>query len=249
MAVNVSKVSEPIACATTFLPKTQAVLSYRWSVCDAKTLLNKFASVTSPKFAVVVDNKTSLWQLLIQKYNSQFSMFLYSEAEDTSSPRLKVVLQDCTFTFVNLEKKEVVYTKILPSVDCNIGSGQVEYGRVCLGIREVDQYFCDGRLTIQVDAILCSCSDTVMHIEEKPVLQDKLMPLVSLFDNDLFTDLTIKCGGEEFKAHKAVLACQSPVFRRMLESDMKEQRTNIIEISDVDPEVMSDLLAYLYTAW
>ena len=44
--------------------------------------------------------------------------------------------------------------------------------------------------------------------------------------------------------HKAVLASQSPVFRRMLESDMKEQRT---EIPDVDPVVMSDLLTYLYT--
>ena len=47
--------------------------------------------------------------------------------------------------------------------------------------------------------------------------------------------------------HKAVLASQSPVFRRMLESDMKEQRTNVIEISDVDQAVISDMLAYIYT--
>ena len=68
-----------------------------------------------------------------------------------------------------------------------------------------------------------------------------------MFADEIFTDLTIKCGGEEFKVHKAVLASQSPVFRRMLESDMKEQKTNVIEISDVDPMVMSDLLTYLYT--
>ena len=54
---------------------------------------------------------------------------------------------------------------------------------------------------------------------------------------------------EEFKAHKAILASQSPVFRKMLEADMKEKRLGIIEISDPDikPAVISDLLAYLYT--
>ena len=74
-----------------------------------------------------------------------------------------------------------------------------------------------------------------------------LAGMKSLLEDKTFFDLNIKCGGEEFKVHKAVLASQSPVFRRMLESDMKEQRTNVIEISDVDQAVISDMLAYIYT--
>ena len=68
-----------------------------------------------------------------------------------------------------------------------------------------------------------------------------------MLSDSLHSDLTIRCGRKEFKVHKAVLASQSPVFRRMLESDMKEQRTNVIEISDIDQAVISDMLAYIYT--
>ena len=54
-----------------------------------------------------------------------------------------------------------------------------------------------------------------------------------LFDNKLFTDLTIECGDKEFEAHKAILASQSPVFKRMFEVDMKEKHCGIIAESYV----------------
>ena len=109
------------------------------------------------------------------------------------------------------------------------------------------KYLCDGTLTVQVDAALYCHIDVFKEPGVSAKLDNVALGMKNMFTDTLFTDLTIKCGGEEFKVHKAVLASQSPVFRRMLESDMKEQRTNVIEISDTDPQVISNLLAYLYS--
>ena len=71
--------------------------------------------------------------------------------------------------------------------------------------------------------------------------------LKSLFEDKVFADVTILCGDESFDAHKAILASQSPVLRKMFEVEMKEKHSNVIEIVDLDPSVVSDLLSFLYT--
>ena len=68
-----------------------------------------------------------------------------------------------------------------------------------------------------------------------------------LYKNKVLTDTAIKCGDKEFKVHRAFLASQSPVFQAMFEVDMKEKQSGVIEVSDITPEAMSDLVTYLYT--
>ncbi|XP_021044636.1 TD and POZ domain-containing protein 3-like, partial [Mus pahari] len=51
-----------------------------------------------------------------------------------------------------------------------------------------------------------------------------------LWENSLFTDCCLLVAGHEFKAHKAILAARSPVFRAMFEHEMKETLKNPIEI-------------------
>ena len=51
----------------------------------------------------------------------------------------------------------------------------------------------------------------------------------------------------ELFAHKVILAARSPVFARMFERDMQESQTNRIEINDVRPEVLKQMLVYIYT--
>ena len=50
-----------------------------------------------------------------------------------------------------------------------------------------------------------------------------------------------------FYAHKAILAARSPVFAKMLSHDMKESATNTIELLDIEPAVLKELLTYIYT--
>lgn len=68
-----------------------------------------------------------------------------------------------------------------------------------------------------------------------------------LFESNQFADVNLTCAGREFKCHKAILTARSPVLAAMFEHDMKERQHNRVEIEDMDPEVMADMLRFIYT--
>lgn len=53
--------------------------------------------------------------------------------------------------------------------------------------------------------------------------------------------------GKEYQAHKAVLAARSPVFAAMFEHEMEERKHNRVEITDVDADVLREMLRFIYT--
>ncbi|GMS89137.1 hypothetical protein PENTCL1PPCAC_11312, partial [Pristionchus entomophagus] len=57
------------------------------------------------------------------------------------------------------------------------------------------------------------------------------------------------CMGDHrtFYVHKAILASRSKVFRAMFEHKMSESSRNEVLIDDVEPEVMREMLLYMYT--
>ncbi|XP_013394154.1 protein roadkill [Lingula anatina] len=71
--------------------------------------------------------------------------------------------------------------------------------------------------------------------------------LGSLFERSAFSDVMLNVGGREFQAHKAILAARSPVFNAMFEHDMEERKLNRVEITDVEHEVMREILRFIYT--
>lgn len=119
--------------------------------------------------------------------------------------------------------------------------------------RGLDEYVHNDTLTIQVNASLLCHSG--MLADEDAELNEKIssdqVPLYNglktLLSEELFVDITIKCGDEEYRAHKAVIAAQSPVFKKMFETNMKEKAANLVEITDTDSMVISEMLTYLYT--
>lgn len=71
--------------------------------------------------------------------------------------------------------------------------------------------------------------------------------LGGLFENQKFSDVTLAVSGREFQAHKAILAARSPVFAAMFEHEMEERKHNRVEITDVDHEVLREMLRFIYT--
>ncbi|XP_038167790.1 speckle-type POZ protein-like [Arvicola amphibius] len=71
--------------------------------------------------------------------------------------------------------------------------------------------------------------------------------LGELWENSCFTDCCLVVAGQEFLAHKAILAARSPVFRAMFEHDMEESRKNRVEIHDMEPEVFKAMMDFIYT--
>jgi len=65
--------------------------------------------------------------------------------------------------------------------------------------------------------------------------------------NGPFSDCIVRAGdGREFKVHRLVLAVASPVFHRMLESEMAEGRTATVQLQDADPVTVELLLQHIY---
>lgn len=68
-----------------------------------------------------------------------------------------------------------------------------------------------------------------------------------LFEGQKFSDVILSVNGREFAAHKAILAARSPVFSAMFEHEMEEKKQNRVEITDMDHEVLREMLHYIYT--
>ena len=77
--------------------------------------------------------------------------------------------------------------------------------------------------------------------------------MAALLENCKLTDVTLVSGGgvntstTEHKAHKAMLAAQSPVFAAMFEHDTKERAESRVEIVDLEGPVIQEMLRFIYT--
>ncbi|KAL4239391.1 hypothetical protein ACF0H5_000208 [Mactra antiquata] len=66
--------------------------------------------------------------------------------------------------------------------------------------------------------------------------------------SDLFCDITLAAGGQEFKCHKIVLASFSPYFHAMFTGNLAESTQDVVTINDVEGSVMELLINYAYTS-
>lgn len=65
-------------------------------------------------------------------------------------------------------------------------------------------------------------------------------------------DVSFEVNGENFSAHKLVLAARSPVFRAQLFGPMKEQNTQCIKVEDIEApvfKVQPIFLLFLFSSW
>ena len=68
-----------------------------------------------------------------------------------------------------------------------------------------------------------------------------------LFNNKTSSDAKIMCGNEEFFCHKIILSVRSPVFEAMFQTDMIENNREVVLIQDIKPEVVKEMLHFIYT--
>lgn len=68
-----------------------------------------------------------------------------------------------------------------------------------------------------------------------------------LLDKSILTDIQLKCGCDIIPAHKVILAARSKVFSAMIQHEMIESKSGIIDIKDVEPFVLRTFVSYLYS--
>ena len=241
--VPLSTVPRPEITAT--LSPAKEEISYRWIIHSARDVLSAkrgdfilWSPIFTPKRSVSSQKLT--WRLGFVRGGSGNVFICLHQNEELNLNDQEILISTCTFTLLDFKNNNCRPV----SVNCS----SVKKGK-CASMRLRD-FGPDAEVTfaIQVNATILFPSSITMVLHD--LTQDKTplhCGLKTLFDNELFVDTTIKCGEREFKVHKAVLAAQSPVFKSMFEADMRETQLGLIEIPDTEPEVISDMLSFLYT--
>jgi hypothetical protein len=73
-----------------------------------------------------------------------------------------------------------------------------------------------------------------------------LADLKGLLADTEHSDFVIKCSGETFNCHRAILSARSTVFRAMLASGREEAREGEVTVDDVQPEILKKIIEFIY---
>ena len=248
-----------------------------WTVKDADIVIAKAAQdVVSPSFSMLglkkkfvihitritrhtydLLNKTSRYlQISIREEGQLTSLQLASfqacfpKSTPLSINDINVWILQCSCDILN-PHNEVISSYSMAASTFFIKKGIAESVSVQFdGTKEVfKSYLYNGALTVQVKGTFMLLNNPIASVWKEVIPQETSIKkkLKLMYDEQLFTDVQIKVGGNTFKAHRGVLASHSSVFRRMFEVNMRERREGVVEISDVQPAVMSELLAFFYT--
>ncbi|UYV69663.1 SPOPL, partial [Cordylochernes scorpioides] len=105
----------------------------------------------------------------------------------------------------------------------------------------------DDKLTVYCEVIVIEdCANVLGQIE---TMQFKVpecrwaQDMGSLLESQKFSDVVLNVGGHLVQAHKNILAARSQVFAAMFTHEMEEKSGD----SWVDPEVLAEMLWYIYT--
>lgn len=103
--------------------------------------------------------------------------------------------------------------------------------------------FCE--LTYAIDVVVIPSQGSPLRTENSESTQPKDMAS-ELYESRMFSDVVLVVNKRDFRAHKAILASRSPVFKAMFEEDSDGSSLSRVEISDIDEETIEDLLSYIY---
>ncbi|KAF5971673.1 hypothetical protein FBULB1_9087 [Fusarium bulbicola] len=70
--------------------------------------------------------------------------------------------------------------------------------------------------------------------------------LIDLLKTDDYSDLTITCGKDQYRVHKAIICPRSKFFKAACDGKFKEAQTGTIDLPDDDPVAVRMMIDYLY---
>jgi len=177
------------------------------------------------------------------------SVFLFKKSEEDVNVM-------CVLSVLNASKvKQKLYefeeVRKLVGSDINRGWNQ------CIERNSLPQYTQDETLTLIFEiTVFGETKKSIKYKEETEKKNEVQVPnfhykktvqdFESLLISNEHSDVIVTCDNKEFKCHKNILTCRSPVFKTMLESNMKEKESGRIEIKDMKLGVFEDLLKYIY---
>jgi len=86
-----------------------------------------------------------------------------------------------------------------------------------------------------------------MACDEVKAFGDLHASLREYFHSSKYSDLIIRCEGQKFKVHKAIVCGQSSFFSKACDGEWKEAVEGVIELKGDDAGVVGAMLHFMYT--
>ena len=68
-----------------------------------------------------------------------------------------------------------------------------------------------------------------------------------MFKSGEFSDLTIRCGHDEYHLHRAIVCPKSDFLAAMCKGNFAEGQSGIINLPDDDPAIFAHVVNFMYT--
>ncbi|XP_036282234.1 speckle-type POZ protein-like [Pipistrellus kuhlii] len=177
----------------------------------------------------------SLFLVLVSSSNSiSLAKFKFSFLIDKEEKTFEIICMKSCYTCSFAQGQEWGFKKFIP---------------LDVLLHEGDSLLPDDKLTLFCEVsqdsipIFGQNRRKMMEVPECQLAHE----LRGLWENSWFTDCCFCVAGQEFQAHKAILAARSPVFRSMFGHVMQESKTNLVEIIDLEPGVFKEMMCFIYT--
>ncbi|CAO2599066.1 Speckle-type POZ protein [Lemmus lemmus] len=229
--------------------------SYKWTISNFPFCLEGILEkgIKSPTFSPGANDQQQ-WYLKVHlngmddECRGYLSVFLRL----LSSPRSPIWAK-YKFWIINAngEKSQIMNSQRVARFDQNEGWGFTKFILRDFLLDHRDLLLPDDKLTLCCEMSVVQDCISISEQNMQPGIDIPRCTLADdlgeLWGNPHFTDCCLVVAGQEFWAHKAILAARSPVFRAMFEHDTEERRNNCVEIHDLEPEVFKAMMSFIYT--
>jgi len=241
-------------CKTGFMKSEN--YTFVWSISDfsSRSESNGYL-LTSEEFAIKgPDDKISRWRVELypkgRDYSDHIALFLRKQTAEEEV--------NAQYVLYSLDANKVKQ-KIRGSGPIKFGVGENKGWGWDKAIKRSDlfKHTPDDTLTVFYEITIIGKTKKSIDFTKK---EKKCLPLTDeyhqkqlLHDFSMLnltkdhSDVIVRCGSKVYNCHKNILASRSPVFKSMLEVNMKEKASGNIEIENMETAVLEDLLEYIYS--
>ena len=237
--------------------------TFTWTIKDFENRQEKVdESLTSTVFsAKQPDGKETNWQLELYPNGESESdpgyLAIYLLSKNDSSMKAGFQLSILNSELKPREKWNCGVELFSPegALDDNWGKENWTLRKHLLGNK---QLLPGGHLTIFCELTIYGEETNLSgsrNLEENPIFKSRSIQGLEqasehfgkLFKSKEFSDVEIECDGEIFNCHQLILSTRSDVFRAMFQAKMKESATKKVNINDFAPDVVGEMLHFIYT--
>ena len=248
--------------------------TFEWKISNVSRRLNKSEPLKCPTTIKSPPGKFPATEWRLEALGEKANMHMYSANQPPNSWTVKLILtsQNKVWVFVRLQSKvknSYGPTNVYVTMDLSVSprcdssrrinvspqnqiTGFIPFAQKCGDA--IDPAYLDGQdlilhIIINVTQLESPTHDICIAQEKKAKSPgfDLSKVLEEARQREQYTDVIIVTKEKEFKAHKVVVASQSPFFATRLEERWTEEGGNRINMTDVSTDIMDAILTYMYT--